>query len=107
MIRKLDREWARSFADLRRGLAGEGWIRLLLFVPAVIAIAIFASLFLAFFLTLFLMVGAGIALRLWWLRRKLRRTADTHTIDGDYAVIDKRITVIETPRADSDDRGEL
>jgi membrane protein implicated in regulation of membrane protease activity len=106
MIRKLDSGWVPSFAELRRRLAGGGWIRLLMFVPVLTAVVILASLFLAFFLTLFLIVGAGIALRLWWFRRKLRRTADPHTIDGDYVVIDKRITVIETPQSDSDDRGE-
>lgn len=95
-MRRFTPEHEALFVTMRRRLGHRSLLPLLLLVPAVILIAAFASLFFAFFLTMAVVLGTGVSLRLWWLRRKLRRAADTHTIDADYVIIDKRITRIDT-----------
>ncbi len=76
--------------------AGPVWLRYLLALPIIIGAIFLAAFFFAAFLALFTVVAVGFALRIWWIRRKLRRSGtSSHAMDGEYVVIreyKKRIT---------------
>lgn len=105
MLPQPDRKGASLLADLRRWHAGGGWLPLLLLVPAVAVVAFLASLLVAVFVSLFVVLGLGFAFRLWWFRRKLRSRNEGRSIDGEYLVIDERTTVIRPPRPGPNSRG--
>jgi hypothetical protein len=74
------------------------WVLWLVGVPATIA----AVCLIVFFFTLFLIVlgvaTALLALRLWWLRHKLRRTPASGVIEGEYAVVSETKPLRERSR---------
>ena len=67
---------------------GPVWLRYLLALPVIIGAVFLAAFFFAAFLALFTVAAVGFALRIWWLRRKLRKQG-THAnaMDGEYVVI--------------------
>jgi membrane protein implicated in regulation of membrane protease activity len=74
------------------------WAIWLIGVP----LAISATLLAVFFFTLFLVVFAlgitVVALRLWWLRRKLRSARTGEVIEGEYTVVRKSERLSEVDR---------
>jgi hypothetical protein len=66
--------------------AGGRWLGYLFLVPVFIVMAVLGIFFFTAFLALFAVAAAGLGLRLWWLRRKLRKSAEEE--EGEYAVIE-------------------
>jgi hypothetical protein len=65
------------------------WLAYLLLVPAFVVMAILGIFFFTAFLALFAVVAAGVGLRLWWLRRELRKSASaSEPAEGEYHVIE-------------------
>ncbi|HET7062173.1 MAG TPA: hypothetical protein VFI43_08360 [Nitrosospira sp.] len=85
------------------------WLLYLLLVPAFIVMAILGIFFFTAFLALFAVVATGLALRLWWLRRELRKpAAGPDHREGEYQVIEDAEIVEEksTRKNDERQRGE-
>jgi hypothetical protein len=57
-----------------------------LLVPVFIVMAVLGIFFFSAFLALFAVAAAGLGLRLWWLRRKLRKSMEE--AEGEYVVIE-------------------
>jgi hypothetical protein len=72
-----------------RVFSGSNWLHYLILLPVLIVAVLLAIFFFAAFLGLFVVAAASIGLRLWWLRRKLRKTAGAQALEGDYVVIEK------------------
>lgn len=71
-----------------RLFTGPTWLAYLLAVPAVIGLVLLAAFFFAAFLALFTVTAIGVALRIWWLRRKLRKQAAKHgAVDAEYTMV--------------------
>jgi len=66
------------------------WLMVLLFIPALLVAAVIGFVVFAVVLGLVLIAGTGILLRLWWLRRKLRKTSSRQVLQGDYRVVRER-----------------
>ena len=61
-----------------------------LLIPALVVAAVIGFFVFAIVLGLVLIAGAGILLRLWWLRRKIRKAASNQVLQGEYRVIRER-----------------
>jgi hypothetical protein len=82
------------------GWAGR-WALYLILIPAFILLAILGIFFFTAFFALFAVAAAGLALRLWWLRRKLRESLDQHvsgrgSSEGEYVVVEDAEIIEET-----------
>ena len=53
------------------------WLTYLLLVPLLIIMVVLGIFFFTAFLALFAVAAAGLAFRVWWLRRKLRQSMQT------------------------------
>ncbi|SCY57797.1 hypothetical protein SAMN05216420_10948 [Nitrosospira sp. Nl5] len=62
------------------------WATYLVLVPLFIIMAVLGIFFFTAFLALFAVAAIGLTFRLWWLRRKLRKSAEAE--EGEYAVIE-------------------
>ena len=65
----------------------------LFLVPAFIVMVVLGIFFFTAFLALFAVAAAGLAFRLWWLRRKLQKSGQA--AEGDYVVIEDAEVVEE------------
>ena len=63
-------------------------------VPLIVAVTLLAIFFFAAFLGLFVAVLAIAALRVWWLRRKLRHSRSSETFEDRHLVI-KQARIVE------------
>lgn len=89
------------------GWAGR-WALYLVLIPVFILLAILGVFFFTAFFALFAVAAAGLALRLWWLRRKLReslegregRVSEKGISEGDYVVIEDAEIVEESSGTD-------
>jgi membrane protein implicated in regulation of membrane protease activity len=70
------------------------WLTYLIVVPLIIAATLLAIFFFAAFLGLFAAVLAIAALRVWWLRRKLRHSRSSETFEDRHLVI-KQARIVE------------
>ena len=82
------------------GWAGR-WALYLVLIPVFILLAILGIFFFTAFFALFAVAAAGLALRLWWLRRKLRESLDQPVSErgvseGEYVVIEDAEIIEET-----------
>lgn len=62
------------------------WTVYLILVPLFIIMAVLGIFFFTAFLALFAIAAAVLTFRLWWLRRKLRRSMEAEK--GEYSVIE-------------------
>ena len=62
----------------------------MLLIPALVVAAVIGFFVFAIVLGLVLIAGAGILLRLWWLRRKIRKAASNQVLQGEYRVVRER-----------------
>ncbi len=77
--------------------SGVRWLVYLLFVPVFIIMVVLGIFFFTAFLALFAVVAVGLGLRLWWLRRKLRKSAEAAQGEqGEYVVIEDAEIVEES-----------
>jgi hypothetical protein len=76
------------------GWAGR-WALYLVLIPVFILLAILGIFFFTAFFALFAVAAAGLALRLWWLRRKLRESLDGRIPAGERGVSEGEYVVIE------------
>jgi hypothetical protein len=88
--------WSSNHGDTRtsteesmRVFSGGSWLNYLILLPVLIVTVLLAIFFFAAFLALFALAAVGLGLRLWWLRRKLRKSTGAQTLEGDYVVIEK------------------
>jgi hypothetical protein len=93
------------------GWAGR-WALYLALVPVFILLAILGIFFFTAFFALFAVGAAGLALRLWWLRRKLRESLDEResergVSEGEYVVIEDAEIIEERNGAESRKDGEV
>lgn len=78
------------------------WATYLVLVPLFIIMAVLGIFFFTAFLALFAIAAIGLTLRLWWLRRKLRKSAEAE--EGEYAVIEDAEIIEEQTRDKPDDK---
>lgn len=88
------------------GWAGR-WALYLVLIPVFILLAILGIFFFTAFFALFVVAAAGLALRLWWLRRKLHASVDARVSEGEYAVIEDAEIIEETDAAKTRKDGEI
>ena len=72
------------------------WATYLFLIPVFIIMAVIGVFFFTAFLALFAFIATGLAVRLWWLRRKLRKTAEAEV--GEYTVIEDAEIIEESTR---------
>ena len=77
------------------------WAAYLFLIPVLIIMAVIGVFFFTAFLALFAVAAIGLACRLWWLRRKLRKTMEAET--GEYRVIEDA-EIIEERTGKPDDK---
>jgi membrane protein implicated in regulation of membrane protease activity len=78
------------------------WLSLLIAIPLIVAVTLLAIFFFAAFLGLFVAVLAIAALRVWWLRRKLRHSRSSETFEDRHLVIKQaRIVEKETDKTEA------
>ncbi len=77
------------------------WAIYLALVPLFIIMAVLGIFFFTAFLALFAIAAIALAFRLWWLRRKLRQSADAEK--GEYVVIEDA-EIVEEKTDKQDDR---
>ena len=70
------------------------WATYLFLIPVFIIMAVIGIFFFTAFLALFAIAAAGLAFRVWWLRRKLRESMQTP--EAEYRVIEDAEIVEET-----------
>lgn len=73
------------------------WLVWVIAIPIAIAAAFLAFFFLTFFLIAAAIAALGIGLRLWWLKRKLRRAGGPQVIEGEYRVVYEERTAVRDP----------
>ena len=83
------------FRASQPGPAGR-WLTYLLLVPVLIVMVVLGIFFFTAFLALFAVAAAGLGLRLWWLRRKLRESMQAS--DAEYRIIEDAEIVEETKK---------
>ena len=94
------------------GSPGKRWLTYLLLAPFFIIMVVLGIFFFTAFLALFAVAAVGFGLRLWWLRRKLRKSMDAEearmdTEEAEYAVIeDAEIIEESTDRANENKRND-
>jgi hypothetical protein len=76
------------------------WLAYLLLIPAFIIMAVLGIFFFTAFLALFVVAAAALGFRLWWLRRKMRQSAEAP--EGEYLVIEDA-EIIEERTATAED----
>ncbi len=86
-----------------RVFSGGSWLNYLILLPVLIVAVLLAIFFFAAFLALLVLAAVSIGLRLWWLRRKLRKVAGAQTLEGDYVVIEKT-HIIERKTGDTSEQ---
>ncbi len=62
------------------------WLAYLIVVPVLIIMIIIGAFFFAAFLALFAIAAVGFGIRIWWIRRKLRKQMNTS--GEDYIIIE-------------------
>jgi len=67
------------------------WLASLLLIPILIAAAVVGFFVFVVILGLVLLAAAGLMLRLWWLRRKLRRVGPSQILEGDYSIVREEV----------------
>jgi hypothetical protein len=88
------------------GWAGR-WALYLILIPVFILLAILGIFFFTAFFALFAVAAAGLALRLWWLRRKLHASVNARASEGDYVVIEDAEIIEETDASTVRKDGEM
>ena len=73
-----------------RGIHARGWLAWLLAVPALVLAAVFGFFVFLAVLGLALLIAIVLRVRLWWLRRQLRRAPASAVIKGEYTVMPER-----------------
>ncbi len=81
------------------------WAIYLFLIPVFIIMAVIGVFFFTAFLALFAVVAVGLAFRVWWLRRKLRKTMEAEA--GEYTVIEDAEIVDESPRKPDGKEGNI
>ena len=81
-----------------RGIHARGWLAWLLAIPVLVLAAVFGFFVFLAVLGLALLIAIVLGVRLWWLRRQLRRVPTSAVIEGEYTVM---------PERQRDDRGRL
>ncbi len=80
------------------------WLVWSIAIPVAIAAAFLAFFFLSFFLIAAALAAVAFAIRLWWLKRKLRRVAASssgiHVFEGEYRLLYEERTVAERDPGD-------
>jgi Flp pilus assembly protein TadB len=71
------------------------WISYLILIPLSLAAVVLTAFFFSAFLALFLIAGIVLGVWIWWLRRKLRKSARSEGLGGEYVVI-KETHIVET-----------
>jgi hypothetical protein len=102
--------WSSKHGDTRtsteesvRAFSGSNWLHYLILLPVLIIAVLLAIFFFAAFLGLFVLAAVSIGLRLWWLRRKLRKAAGAQALEGDYVVIEES-HIIERKTGDTSEQ---
>lgn len=89
VIRRITRDGRTGAPEESVFKVGGGGSRLLAYlilVPVFIVMAVLGIFFFTAFLAVFAVAAAGLAFRLWWLRRKLQKAGQA--AEGDYVVIE-------------------
>jgi hypothetical protein len=90
--------------NLHEKIRGSPWLAALLLVPAFAITILFAGFFFALFVSVFLVLGTILGIRFWWIKRRMKKSGGPGIIDGEFVVVDKRITIIKGEHAR--DRGD-
>ncbi|MDQ3563404.1 MAG: hypothetical protein M3436_04415 [Pseudomonadota bacterium] len=85
--------------NLHEKIHGKPWLAALLLVPAFAITILFAGFFLALFVSVFLVLGAIVGMRFWWIKRRIKKSGGPEIIDGEFIVVDKRITIVKEEHA--------
>ena len=74
------------------------WLAPLLLIPVLVTAAVVGFVVFVVILGLVLLAASVLMARLWWLRRKLRKTGMNQTLEGEYVVI--RHSTVDGGRAE-------
>jgi len=66
-----------------------GWLAWLIAIPALVVAALFGFVVFVAVLGLALLIALYLGIRIWWLRRKIRRAPESEVIEGEYVVVRK------------------
>lgn len=69
--------YQQTESPFNQGMAGSQlgrWITILALIPIIVLLAVLGAFFFAAFLGLFVVAAGIFTARIWWLRRKLRKT---------------------------------
>ncbi|MFN2349594.1 MAG: hypothetical protein ABR558_08515 [Thioalkalivibrio sp.] len=65
----------------------QGWLAILLIVPVLLAAMLLGFILFIAVLGLAALFAVVLAARLWWLKRKLRKTGNGMVLEGEYVVV--------------------
>jgi len=109
IIRRIVRDEKTGSAEdtvhVSRPSPASRWLAYLLLIPAFVVMAILGVFFFTAFLALFAVAAVGLGLRLWWIRRELRKSASaSEAAEGEYLVIEDAEIVEEKNTKAKDER---
>jgi len=73
-----------------------GWLAWLIAIPVLVVAALFGFVVFVAALGVVLLFALYLGVRIWWLRRKIRRAPDSTIIEAEYRVVQ------DTPRRETD-----
>ena len=76
----------------------QGWLTFLVLIPVLIAAAVVGFFVFVAILGLVLFAAVVLAVRIWWLRRKLRQANAEQVLEGEYIVVRERVQRDEQSR---------
>ena len=93
----------RSRTHIRINILPATWYGRLFAALLAAVLVVVAVFFVAFALIAAITVAALVAIRIWWVRRKLRAQRDKDIIEGTYSVESAQVLTVQPESTDSND----
>lgn len=82
------------------GAPWQRWLFFLALIPLVIGTLLLGMVFFSIFFALFVIVAAGVAVRFWWLRRKLQKSGKFEGEERSVEIEDAEIIETRTNKSE-------